>query len=186
MGETPHERMQAYERLADQEREIRAEKRTELDAVSDDLTSAVEDAIEEAGASVAVTSIRNDGTEQTLTARLDRAALVAAVADALPEGFAIKRLTDDGSLTVEWDRRGETGEKQRAKTILTAIVSEELETDADGLIVAAPTKERIIERAGELGVDGDLAADRLDRLVTLDVVDVEDGRVYPGSNFSGF
>lgn len=186
MDESPHERMEQYQRLVAEEREKRAAKRDELDAVGDSLTDAVEAAIEAEGATVGVSSVSNDGTEQTLRPRLDRAALVAAVWEALPEGFGIKRVNDDGSLTVEWDRGAASTNKRRAKTILTAIVSEELETDADGLIVSAPSRTAVVERATDLGIDEETAEGRLDRLVDLDVVDIEDGQVFPSGNFSQF
>ena len=186
MDESPHERMEEYEQLAEQEREKRAAKRTELDAVSDALTSAVEDAIDDAGASVTVTETSNDGTQQTLRARLDRAALVATVSEKLPDSFGIRRLENDGSLTIEWDRQGDHSRKRRSQAILKAIVNEELETDSDDLIVSAPSRERVVERAAELGIPESRAEDRLDRLVDLDVVDIEAGQVYPGGNFSQF
>jgi len=101
-GDSAQERMEEYERLAQQEREFRAEKRTALSMVSDDLTEAVERAVEEAGTNVQVESVSGDGTQQTLTATLDRAALVAAATRELPPGFTVKQVTEDGSLLVEW------------------------------------------------------------------------------------
>ena len=177
-GDSAQERMEEYERLAQQEREFRAEKRTALSMVSDDLTEAVERAVEEAGTNVQVESVSGDGTQQTLTATLDRAALVAAATWELPPGFTVRRVTEDGSLLVEWARREDSPE-QRATAILQAIVREELETDADDFITSAPTRGAVVERAVELGVDEDLAGERLQRLADIGMVIIEEGRVYP-------
>lgn len=184
MDESSNDRMERYESLAEQERQYRTEKESVLDSVGDDLTEAVETATEEEGTNVAVESTSGDGTTQTLTARLDRAALVARILDELPPGFTLKTVNGDGTITVEWDRRNEHSPEQRAKAILKAIVSEELEIGADDLITSVPSREEVIQRATELDVPEDLAADRLARLETLDIVDIDNGKVFPGSNFS--
>lgn len=179
-GPSSHERMEQYESLAEQEREFRAEKRNVLDAVEEDLTAVVEQAIETAGANVAVEATSNDGKQQRLGARLDRAALVAQITDRLPDGFTVKRVHDDGTVTVEWSRRKSSPES-RAMVILQAIVREEIVTDADELIISAPTRGEVIERAEELGVNPELAGKRLQRLDDLGHVDIEEGQVFPGS-----
>jgi hypothetical protein len=58
--------------------------------------------------------------------------------------------------------------------------------DADGLIESVPTRERVLSRAVELGLDEADATDRLSRLATLDVVDLAEGSVYPDENFSRY
>jgi len=179
--DSTHEQMEEYQRLAEQEREFRAEKRAALAEVGGDLTDAVERAIESAGANVAVESVSGDGTQQRLRAGLDRAALVAAVTEELPAGFTIKRVNDDGTLTVEWSRREKSAE-QRATAILQAIVSEQIETDADDFIVDAPTRSEVVERAVELGIARDLAAERLQRLEDIGLVMIEEGEVFPDSS----
>lgn len=176
--QSPHERMQRYESLEQTEREYRSEKRDVLETVKTDLAAVVESAVDEKGANVTVEATSNDGTVQTLTARLDRAALIAHVSDELPEGFTIKRVRDDGTLAIEWSRR-ETSPERRASAIIQAIVNEELVTDADDLIVSAPTESDVIERAGELGVSEKLASERLQRLDDIGLVDIEDGQVFP-------
>lgn len=180
-GESAHERMKQYESLADQEREYRGKKRSIHKDVSDDLSEIIEDAITEAGANVEVESTSTDGSTLSFGARLDRAALVAAVSDSLPSGFQVKRVRDDGTLAIEWSRR-ETSPEQRATAILQAIVNEELVTDADELIVSAPTESAVIDRAVELGVSQDLAGERLQRLDDVGMVDIEDGQVFPDSS----
>ncbi len=180
-AETPHERMQQYESLAQKEREYRTQKRDVLDDVGDTLATVVENAVETNGANVTVESTSNDGKTQTVAARLDRAALVAAVADELPEGFSVKRVRDDGTLSIEWSRRKSSPE-QRASAIIQAIVNEQLVTDSDELIISAPTREEVIDRASELGVGRDLAGDRLQRLDDIGLVDIEDGQVFPDSS----
>jgi hypothetical protein len=174
-----HERMQRYEQLAEQEREYRTEKRAMLDDVSEELTGVVERAIATEGANVAVDSTSSDGRTQRVKATLDRAALVAAVSEELPAGFAVKGINDDGTLSIEWSRR-ETSAEQRAMVILQAIVTEEIVTDADELIVEAPTREQVIARATELGVEEGLAGERLQRLDDIGKVDIEEGQVFPG------
>lgn len=176
--ESAHERMQRYESLAETERQYRGEKRTVLEEVRSELAAVVEAAVEREGANVTVEATSNDGTVQTLIARLDRAALIARVADELPEGFTVKRVRDDGTLAIEWSRRGMSPE-QRASAIIQAIVNEQLVTDADELIVSAPTRADVIDRAVELGVSRDLAGDRLQRLDDIGIVDIEDGQVFP-------
>src|SRR6056297_420296 len=155
--ETTHERMQRYEVLAEKEREFRKQKTTVLDDVGEELTDAVEQAIEGAGVAIEVDSTSRDGTHQTLRARLDRAALVAAVTTHLPDGFVVEHVNDDGTLTVQWDERESTSAGRRAAAILKAIVAEATETDSDGLIVDVATREAVLARATELGVDEELA-----------------------------
>lgn len=174
-----HERMQEYEDLAEREREYRAKKRTALDDVGEELTGVVERAIATEGANVTVESTSSDGRTQRLRPRLNKAALVAAVTDELPEGFAVKSVNDDGTLSVEWSRR-ETSAEKRAMVILQAIVAEAVVTDADELITEAPTRSDVVERATELGVDRELAGERLQRLDDIGKVDIEEGQVFPG------
>lgn len=174
-----HERMERYEELAEKEREFRSQKRTALNGVGEELTAVVEAAIEENGANVTVDSTSSDGKRQTVSARLDRAALVAAVTDELPAEFAVKTVQDDGALTIEWTRREQSAE-QRAMVILEAIVTEEIVTDAEDFIVSAPTREAVIERAESLDVPSNLAGERLQRLDDIGRVDIEEGQVFPG------
>lgn len=177
--QSSHERMKEYEELAERERKYRARKRAALNDVGEELTGVVERAIATAGANVTVESTSSDGRTQRLRPRLDKAALVAAVTDELPEGFAVKSVNDDGTLSVEWSRR-ETSAEKRAMVILQAIVAEAVVTDADELITEAPTRSDVIERATELGVDRELAGERLQRLDDIGKVDIEEGQVFPG------
>ena len=94
--ETTQERMEEYERLAEQEREYRSEKKGVLAGVGEELTAAVERAVETEGANVAVDSVSNDGTTQILTARLDRAALVRLAA--LTERLGVEQGRDPAKL----------------------------------------------------------------------------------------
>jgi len=184
--ESAHERMVEYEELAEKERQYRRDKESVLEDIGDELSEAVETAVEDTGVSVEVTSTSRDGTHQTLRARLDRATLVAAVSDALPDGFVVEHVNDDGTLTVQWEKREMTSDSRRAAAILKAIVAEGTETDEDGLIVSVPTREGLLARATELGVEDDLAERRLAHLADLDVVDIVEGEVYPATNFSKF
>jgi hypothetical protein len=181
--ETPHERMETYETLAQQETEYRRQKRATLGSVSSDLTSAVERAIEETGTNVVVESTASNGTTQRLGVRFDRADLIAQIADGLPAGFTVDSF-EDGTVTVEWTRRTDSSSQQRATAILKAIVAEELTTDEDDLIESAPTRQVVLDRATALDIPEELATQRLNRLRTLDILEVEDGYVYPGGNFS--
>jgi hypothetical protein len=181
--ETPHERMEAYETLAEQETEYRRQKRATLGSVSSDLTSAVERAIEETGTNVVVESTASNGTTQTLGVRFDRADLIAQIADELPAGFTVDSF-EDGTVTVEWTRRTDGSSQQRATAIIKAVVAEELTTDEDDLIESAPTRQAVLDRATAFDIPEELATQRLNRLRTLDILEVEEGYVYPGGNFS--
>lgn len=183
-AETTHEQMQRYEVLAGKEREFRRQKQTVLDDVGTQLTVAVERAVDDTGVTVEVDETSRDGTHQTLRARLDRAALVAAVTEELPDGFVVEHVNGDGSLTVQWDERETVSEGRRAAAVLKAIVAEATTTDKDGLIVDVSSREAVLSRATALGVDADLADRRLAHLSDLDVVDIVDDDVYPDSNFS--
>jgi len=180
-GESSHERMERYESLVEQEREYRTKKRTVLNEIGEDLADVIEEAIELKGANVDAVSTSTDGKTQTFTARLDRAALVAHISDNLPPEFTVKRVKGDGTLAIEWSRREQSPE-QRATAILQAIVSEKLETDSDDLIISAPSRSEVIERATELGVSRDLAGERLQRLDDLGMVDIEGGQVFPDTD----
>lgn len=183
-NESLPDQMERYESVALEA----AEAATDRDELANDIGSRLADhvggAVAEAGANVETVAHAADGHQFRLEARLDRAALVAALTDALPGGFVVSHLNDDGSLSIEWTGSGRTPGKRERGAILKAIVAEETTSDSDGLIKEVPTIERVLDRAEELGVDRGEAEDRLERLATLDVVDLADGRVYPDENFS--
>ncbi|WP_324756911.1 hypothetical protein [Haloarcula montana] len=187
MSEEPlHERMEAYERLATEATE-RARERDRVAAdIGDQLATAVSSAAQETGVTIEPGDRSRDGRRFNLTARLDSAALVAAVTRTLPDGFVVSHVNDDGSLDVEWTGKRETPSKREHGAILKAIVAEEMVLDEDGLVDTVPTRKRVLSRAVELGLDESDADDRLARLATLDVVDIIDGSVYPDENFSRY
>lgn len=171
MGEDSlHRQIERYEELAAQVSETAQER----------------DAVTKQGANVEAVGESTNGHEYRFEARLDRAALVAAVSEQLPDGFVVEHVNEDGSLTIEWIGERDTPSKREHGAVLKAIVAEELVTDVDGLVESAPGRERVIERAVELGVAKADARARLDRLATLGVVDVSDGEVLPGRSFSRF
>ena len=187
MGDEPlHERMETYERLASDAAEATRERNEVASEIGDRLAAAITEAVEREGANVVQSGQSRDGQRYRFTARLDRAALVAALTETLPDGFVVSHLNDDGTMSVEWTGRERTPSKRERGAILKAIVAEEMELDSDGLIESVPTRERVLARAVELGVEEADAAARLSRLATLDVVDLADGRVYPDENFSRY
>ncbi|WP_123539325.1 hypothetical protein [Halosimplex salinum] len=179
-----HERMAEYETLAREAAE-RASERDEVGAaVGDRLAESISEAVTETGVNVEAVDRSGDGRRHRFTARLDRAALVAALTESLPSGFVVSHVNDDGSLSVEWTGERETPSKREHGAVLKAIVAEETTVDDDGLISAVPTRDRVIGRAVELGIEERDAEQRLARLERLDVVDIADGKVYPDENFS--
>ena len=173
-----HERMEQYEALAGADA-ARDEAAAEI---GDRLAAAITEAVEQEGANVVQSDRSMDGHRYRFTARLDRAALTGR----LPDGFVVSHLNDDGTMSVEWTGSDRTPGKRERGAILKAVIAEELVIDSDGLIESAPTRERVLARAVELGVDEDDAATRLSRLATLDVVDLADGSVCPAENFSRY
>jgi len=185
MDEQPlHERMEAYERLAGEAADAARRRDETASAIGDRLAATIAEAVESAGANVEATDRSRDGHRFRFRARLDRAALVAALTESLPDGFVVSHVNDDGTLSVEWTGNDRTPRKRERGAVVKAIVAEELVLDRDGLIESVPTRERVLERAVELGLDEAETAARLSRLATLEVVDIEDGRVYPDTNFS--
>ena len=148
------------------------------------LADDIQTAVEAEGTTVEPVdnSVKNDRFR--FEARLDRAAMVAALTETLAPGFAVSHINDDGSLTIEWTGSGRTPTKRDRDAILKAIVAEATVTDDDGLIDSVPTRTHVLDRAEELGVPRDVATERLERLVTLDMLDIDDGYVYPDTNFS--
>lgn len=187
MDEEPlHERMETYERLAGDAAEAARERDETADEIGDRLAEAVTEAVDRAGANVVQSEQSRDGHRYRFNARLDRAALVAALTETLPDGFVVSHVNDDGTLSIEWTGSDRTPGKRERGAILKAIIAEELVLDRDGLIESAPTRTRVLSRAVELGLEEDEAASRLSRLATLDVVDLAEGRVYPDENFSRY
>lgn len=178
------EQMQRFKTVAGEVTErIRTRERLASE-IGEQLTEHVERAIAETGAGVeAVDHSETDDTFR-FEARLDRAAMVAALTETLPEGFEIAQLNADGSLSIEWVGDGRSGTASDHDAILKAIIGEETETDSDGLIESVPTRDRVLERAAKLGVSNEAARKRLDRLVTLDIIDIDGESVYPDTNFS--
>lgn len=128
----------------------------------------------------------DDGHRYRLTASLDRAALVAAPTDALPVGFVVSHGNEDGSVSIEWTGKRETASRRERGAVLIAIIAEEFVIDEEGLIESVPTRDRVLERAVELGIDESDAAERLSRLETPEVVDISHGEVYPDDNLSRY
>lgn len=187
MGEEPlHERMASYEQLSRDVKELSRERERLAEGIGSDLAETISDAVSETGANVTAVDRADDGHRYRFEARLDRAALVATVTERLPDGFVVSHVNEDGSLSVEWTGKRETPSKREHGAVLKAIVAEEMEVDSDGFVGAVPTRERVLARAVELGIDESDAAARLDRLATLNVVDIADGEVYPDENFSRF
>lgn len=179
-----HEQIARYEQLSEERRELTQERESLAESVGDRLGETLTAAVSEAGANVAAVDRSEDGHRYRFEARLDRAALVAAITERLPGGFVVSHVNDDGSLSIEWTGERETRSKREHGAILKAIIAEEMELDADGLVESVPTRQRVLTRATELGVDEDAAAARLKRLTMLNVVGIENGEVYPGENFS--
>lgn len=179
-----HERMEAYETAASEASEAARKRDETATEIGKRLAATVTDAVERDGANVEVTGQSKDGHRYRFTARLDRAALVATLTKTLPDGFVVSHVNTDGTLSVEWTGGDRAPSKREHGAILKAVIAEELVVDDDGLIESVPTRDRVLARAVELGLDEDDAASRLSRLATLDVVDLADGHVYPDENFS--
>jgi len=185
MDEEPlHEQIASYERLSGEIRELTSKRDAAAATVGDRLGEALTESVADAGANVTAVDHSEDGHRYRFEARLDRAALVAAITARLPGGFVVSHVNDDGSLSVEWTGERETRSKREHGAILKAIVAEEMELDADGLVESVPTRERVLARAVELGVEEADAEARLKRLTMLNVVGIEGGEVYLGENFS--
>lgn len=187
MAEEPaHEQMERHAALTEELRDVSTERDAVAASVQDRLQGAIVEAITDAGANVGSLGQSKDGKRFRFEARLDRAALVAAVTETLPEGFVVSHVNDDGTLSVDWTGDSTTPSKREHGAILKAIIAEETEMDSDGFIESVPSRDRVLSRAVELGVDEGDAADRLSRLATLDVVDITDEGVYPDENFSRY
>ncbi|MHC3379014.1 hypothetical protein [Haloarcula sp. H-GB5] len=187
MTEEPaYEQMERHATLTDELIDLDAERDAVAASVQDRLADAVSEAIAEAGTNVGSLGQSKDGKRFRFEARLDRAALVAAVTEALPDGFIVSHVNEDGTLSVDWTGDSTTPSKREHGAILKAIIAEETETDSDGFIESVPSHDRVLARAVELGIDEGDAADRLSRLATLDVVDITDEGIYPDENFSRY
>lgn len=184
MTEPLSDKMERFEAAVSDAAEAVRERDAIADEIGTRLAEHVETAVAESGTNVEPVGRSAAGDSFRFEARLDRAAMVASVTDALPAGFAVSHINDDGSLTVEWTGSGRTPSDRDRDAILKAIVAEETTLDGDGLVTSVPTREWVLERAAELGVAKDTAADRLSHLATLDMIDVDDGYVYPDENFS--
>ncbi len=178
------EQMARYETAVENAREAKRERERAARDIDRQLATHVEDAITEEGTTVEAVHRSVDGDTVRFEARLDRAAMVAALTETLPGGFVVSHLNEDGSLSIEWTGEGRTPGRRERGAVLKAIIAEETELDGDGLITASPSHDQVLDRAVELGIDRDDAAARLARLAELDVIDIADGTVYPDDNFS--
>lgn len=181
-----HKQMQHYEQLATQVTETARKRDAVASSVQARLAETLTEAVTEQSATVEAVEQSEDGHRHRFQARLDRAALVAAVAERLPDGFVVSRINQDGTMSIEWTGTRETPTKRNHDAVLKAIISEEVTIDSDGLISEVPTHQRVLDRATALEIDEEAAANRLDRLARLEVIDIDDGHVYPDENFSGF
>lgn len=183
MTEPLSDRMERLETVATEAADAARERDALASEIGDELAGHVERAVADAGTNVAAVDRSGDGRFR-FEARLDRAAMVAALTEALPAGFAVSHVNDDGSLTVEWTGSERTPGTRDRDAVLKAIIAEATTADSDGFIESVPSREAVLDRAEELGLPRDAAVDRLDRLVALDMIDVADGDVYPDTNFS--
>ena len=187
MDETPlHERMGTHDALASEAAKAARKRDETASAIGKRLANSVSEAVERVGTNVEVAGRSSDGHRYRFAARLDRAALVAALTETLPAGFVVSHVNTDGTLSIEWTGEDRTPSKREHGAILKAVIAEELVVDDDGLVESVPTRERVLARASELGLDEADATERLRRLATLEVVDLDDGRVYPDENFSRY
>jgi len=178
------ERMEEFKTAFSEAQKATRERDELAREIGDRLAADVQTAVAAEGTTVEAVDTSGKNDRFRFEARLDRAAMVAALTDQLPAGFAVSHINDDGSLTIEWTGNGRTPTKRDRDAILKAIVAEETVSDDDGLIDSVPTRTRVLDRAEELGVPRDVAQERLERLVTLDMLDIDDGYVYPDTNFS--
>lgn len=183
---TLHEQMKQYDTLAEEASKTARKRENVAQTVQTRLADVVADAVTKEGANVEAVGRSNDGHQHRFEARLDRAALVAAVTEGLPDGFVVEHVNEDGSLSIEWTGERETPAKHDHRAVLKSIVAEEMETDEDGLVESAPSRNRVLARAVELGIDEDDADGRLQRLETLNVVEHSGGEVFLGKNFSRY
>lgn len=187
MDEQPlHERIATYDQLTEDITKLDGERADIADDVATELAETLTDTVSEVGANVGAVERSDDGRRYRFQARLDRAALVAAVTEQLPDGFVVSHVNGDGTLSIEWTGKQATPSRREHGAILKAIVAEETDIDRDGFIESVPTRKRVLARAVELGIDEDDATDRLARLETLDVLAIAEGDVYPDKNFSRY
>ena len=154
MTEEPaHERIERHATLTDELADLGAERDAVAASVQDRLADAVSEAIAKAGTNVGSPGQSTDSKRFRFEARLDRAVLVAAVTEALPDGFVLSHLNDDGTLSVDWTGDSTTPSKREHGTSLKAIIAEETSTDSDGFIESVPSRDRVLARAVELSID---------------------------------
>ena len=178
------EKMETFRTATSEATSARRRRQTLGTEIGREIAAHVEAAVADAGTTVEPVDRSPADERFQFEARLDRAAMLAALADALPAGFAVAGPNGDGSLTIEWTGTDREPTNRNADVVLKAVIDEGVETDADGLITGVPTREDVLSRIETLGVDRETAVERLDRLVRLDMVDVEDGSIYPDTNFS--
>lgn len=187
MGEdTLTDKMERYEQLSEEVTALTEERDQTAATVGDRLAESIATAVERTGTAVEPTERSADGRRFRFAARLDLAALVAAVTETLPDGFVVSHVNSDGTLSVEWTGTDRTPSKREHGAVLKAIIAEEMQIDEDGLIESVPTRGRVVSRAVELGLSESDAESRLDRLAMLNVVDIEGGHVYPDDEFSRY
>jgi hypothetical protein len=184
MTDSLPEKMDTFQTVTSEAAQAKRRQQSLGTEIGRELATHVEAAVADTGTTVEAVDRSPADERFRFEARLDRAAMLATLADALPDGFALAGTNGDGSLTIEWTGSDREPTKRNADVILKAVIDEGVETDADGLITAVPTREDVRSRVETLGVDGEIAVERLDRLVRLDMVDIDDGSVYPDTNFS--
>jgi hypothetical protein len=184
--DTLEEKIDRYEQLSEEVTALTKERDQTISAVGDQLAETIATAVKETGTAVEATDHSDDDHRFQFAARLDTAALVAAVTETLPDGFVVSHVNDDGTLSVEWTGADRTPSKREHGAILKAIIAEEMHIDDDGLIESVPTRGRVVSRAVELGLPESDAESRLDRLEMLNVVDIGAGQVYPDDEFSRY
>lgn len=177
------EKMDRFETVREKAGQARRRRDALGAEIGTELADHVEVAIEDAGTSVETAEYSASDERFRFEAHLDRAEMLATLTDRLPAGFVVAGIHDDGTLTIEWTGGGREATKRNRDIILKALIDEGVETDTDGLITSVPAREDVLARADTLGIDRETATERLDRLVRLDMVDIEDGAVYPSTNF---
>jgi hypothetical protein len=182
--QTVIERIEQFETATKEATEAVRERERTAEEAGEQLATLVADAVSSEGTNVEAVANSTEPPRFRFEARLDRAAMVATLTDALPAGFVVSHVNQDGSLSIEWTGSNRTPTGREHDAVLKAIIAEETVTEDDGLISSVPTRSDVLARAETLNIPREAASNRLERLSRLNMVDISDGEVYPGKNFS--
>lgn len=155
-----------------------------MDRIQEELEESTESVLPDNPPKPEVFHINDTGETHSIRLRFDTGELLDQLSKKLPDEFAIREISEDGSISVRWIEESTSGDEYLSAA-LRGIISDGTPNEE-----TAPIElewQDVVSRAEKLGYDREDIERELHRMDDLDVIGVleEDGaKVWRGDNFN--